>query len=187
MKKNISILSACFTLFMGSMVFAQTPIYQNGNVIIPHNAEGPRDANGKLLGLSSQTNKPLNNTFWYWKDASGNHVFCVFSDDGYGYQAKISDALAKSAPFKTTKIEIGEYTKSITVVLPQEAFVLTILYNTGYTEEESRIGFFDKYLNLLGSSARDKFYWNTLYKGGGEDMIWLLFAEIKFKEVFGIK
>jgi hypothetical protein len=162
MKKNISILSACFTLFLGSMVYAQTPIYRNGNVIIPHNAEGPRDANGKLLGLSGETNKPLDNTFWNWKDASGNHVFCVLRySDGSGYQAKISDALAKSIPFKSTKIAIDKYSKAIEVILPENGFILTQFYDTGYSEAQSKINFIDYDLNHRGTSTPNKFYWNT--------------------------
>ncbi|MCG9911651.1 MAG: hypothetical protein MH137_10165 [Flavobacteriales bacterium] len=186
MNKLMIIAVSCFTLFTGKLVLAQTPIFQKGQLTIPHNAEGPRDANGKLLGLSSDENKPLRNTFWYWKDASGNHIFCVLSSaNGSAYQAKISDALAKSAPFKSTKIEIDKYSKAIEVILPENGFILTQFYESGYSEAQSKINFIDYGLNHRGTSTPNKFYWNTEYKEGKE-MEWLQFVEKKVKAVFGL-
>jgi len=170
---------------MGSAVNAQSPIYQKGQLTIPHNAEGPRDANGKFLGISQEDNTLLYNTFWYWKDASKNHVFLVLQyNSGNGYQLKISDASAKSERFKSTKIEKSGFSNSIQVSLPEDGFSLT-KFSNGVPEVTNEIRYIDKNLDIRGTSTPKIFYWCTEYKRGAESE-WLQFVEKKVKEVFGL-
>jgi hypothetical protein len=176
-------LSACVT------AIAQTPIYKYGKLIIPHNAEGPKYATGELMGISSFSNTPHKNSLWYWKDVANNHVFFIMNSAelGSGYEIKISDALAKSERFKSTRFESYYPGKRsfIKVELPEDGFILNY-WKDGIPEPKKEMvnGGKTDY-SVIDSFTPKTFIWYS-DKGIGDD-IWIQFAEIKFKEVFGIK
>lgn len=176
-------LSACVT------AIAQTPIYKYGKLIIPHNAEGAKYDTGELRGISSFSNTLLENSLWYWKDAANNHVFFIMNSAelGSGYEIKISDALAKSERFKSTRLESYYPGKRsfIKVELPEDGFILNY-WKDGIPEPKKEMvnGGKTDY-SVIDSFTPKTFTWYS-DKGIGDD-IWIQFAENKFKEVFGIK